>query len=91
MSFPWSAHIRAFHDNARADWLGLFVTVGATSDFDRVTDYSTYGSDTQRKPDLVAPGGSLRSGRKLVTVDTNFADPDGVSSDSGAAAFPWPR
>jgi outer membrane protein assembly factor BamB/subtilisin family serine protease len=56
------------------------IAVGATDDLDLVTYYSSYGSTSQRKPDLVAPGGSDFPGmRPLAVVDSNSADDDGVT------------
>src|SRR5207253_1103137 len=34
------------------------IAAGATDELDRVTNYTSYGFPGQRKPDLVAPGGS---------------------------------
>src|SRR5207302_2474861 len=53
------------------------ITVGASSDEDRVTSFSSFGGPQQRKPDMLAPGGSLLTRRSLVTVDTNSADATG--------------
>lgn len=58
------------------------ISVGATNEDDHVTNYTSYGRVGQRKPDLVAPGGSDFTGRSLVVVDSNSADADRVTDPS---------
>lgn len=64
------------------------ITVGATDDVDRVTYYSSYGRVGQRKPDVVAPGGSDLGGRLLVSVDPNGFDPLGTGAGKVPDQFP---
>jgi cysteine-rich repeat protein len=64
------------------------ITVVASNDANALTDYSSRGSlavspDEDDKPDIVAPGGSLRTSR-ILSVDSNTADADGALPD----AFP---
>jgi outer membrane protein assembly factor BamB/subtilisin family serine protease len=71
------------------------IAVGAVNDRDQVTSYSNFGRDKQRKPDLVAPGGSSRA-RPLSSIDSNAGDtagsarvadqfPDDYSSSQGTS------
>lgn len=66
----------------------LAITVGATSEVDRVTNFSSYGREDQQKPDLMAPGGSRWSGRFLAVVDSNTADARGTGSGFVPDQFP---
>lgn len=52
------------------------ITVGAVSDVDNLTSYSSIGnsSRTPVKPDVLAPGGSNYSGDQIVSVDSNDND-----------------
>jgi hypothetical protein len=69
--------------------------VGATNERDQITGYCSYGAGGQRKPDIVAPGGSDSTGRALVVLDTNSGDPSGTGSGTVPSQFPndygvWP-
>jgi len=83
---------RRMPDPARA---ALAVTVGASNDENRLTDYSSYGYIDPRtyvsedfKPDLIAPGGDYHY-TTILSVDSGTSDgvggPDRVSNDYAGA------
>lgn len=76
-------------DPGRANYA---ITVGAVSDINQVTYYSSHGfaapgdgspGDEDTKPDLVAPGGSINQSM-IMSVDSN----DGDSENSTGTQFP---
>lgn len=72
----------AMSDPARA---ALALTVGATNDHNQIAEYSTAGfaspsESEDRKPDLVAPGGSRRHSF-ILAPDSNTSDAAGASFD----------
>jgi subtilisin family serine protease len=62
------------------------ITVGASNDRNALTDYSSLGlaapvdDSEDRKPDVIAPGGSMFSYTAILSVDSGSAD-DGVFAD----------
>ena len=49
------------------------ITVGAISDLDKLTDYSSVGG-VHSKPDVLAPGGSTATHNEIAAADSNDSD-----------------
>lgn len=81
----WDLEIeRKMGDPARA---ALAITVGASSDENVLTDYSTYGFFSPRKnngedykPDLIAPGGSVYH-TGILSLDSGSSDCQGMDKE----------